>query len=334
MTDAQTVYDDYVQKYGYPPKKPKYLIAHGKESDINIKFSDARKVIINKSNKNNDHIIVTKINKNVTKINKNVTKINKNVTKINNNIATNILNTKPTQMTYMYDDNNIIEIKIFINKQFTLTEHFDCKQDVCKTAEIIHKSITMSELKKDIPIAFRNVQYFKSLWNNNNYEWKVFLYDASFARNEIITDNHLNTKLKPFLSLKKTSYSLTDYLTLRVVFVEEQKQDLYPDNPMTLDPPTDNNILLAQPESDVNITEWMIDNQLSDIQHKISSTMNLQTLFDLSGDQNLRSILEALGLNSHETNRLINALNKKQNSCIQLPMQDSKIDDYHFVEEV
>ncbi len=45
MSDAQTVYDKYIAKFGYPPKETGHLVAFGKRSGYKIKFAAARKTM-------------------------------------------------------------------------------------------------------------------------------------------------------------------------------------------------------------------------------------------------------------------------------------------------
>eukprot|EP01084_Bolivina_argentea_P213114 362072_1 len=47
MATPQTIYDNYVKSFGFPPKQTAHLVAYGKKSKTLIKFADARKVMAN-----------------------------------------------------------------------------------------------------------------------------------------------------------------------------------------------------------------------------------------------------------------------------------------------
>ena len=51
MAVAQSVYDNYVNEFGYAPKQPNHLISYGKKSGIKLDFVSARQIIKDNSSK-------------------------------------------------------------------------------------------------------------------------------------------------------------------------------------------------------------------------------------------------------------------------------------------
>eukprot|EP01084_Bolivina_argentea_P025759 47900_1 len=84
------------------------------------------------------------------------------------------------------EDDTTILVRVFINKQYELTENIDSSQDIWKLAELDKSQIDMTSLTKDIPQAFRKSKWIKPLFAK--YTWKIFSYDISKAEIEIEDD--------------------------------------------------------------------------------------------------------------------------------------------------
>eukprot|EP01084_Bolivina_argentea_P259078 437027_1 len=109
-----------------------------------------------------------------------------------------------------------IKIVVHINKEYESTNNLDLKQDICKHAELDQKSIKLSNLKTHIPLSFRDSTSFKSLFTNDNYVWKLFLYDPTKADIEIATDDDLATFHSAYD--EDDTQDSVSVLKLRVVF--------------------------------------------------------------------------------------------------------------------
>eukprot|EP01084_Bolivina_argentea_P032281 59708_1 len=115
-----------------------------------------------------------------------------------------------------------ITIAVHINKENESTSNLNPSQDLWKPAELEIKPIKLSNLKSDIPTAFRNSS-FKSLFKNDNYEWKIFSYDPTKAEIEISNDDDLQTEILNFNAQDKTEddgikLNSNKFLKLRIVF--------------------------------------------------------------------------------------------------------------------
>ena len=131
----------------------------------------------------------------------------------------------------MAASNDVIIIRVYINKQFDATEQFDIAQDVWKLAEIDKESMenvdvsAFNDLREDIPKAFRNSKLFKPLFKNEEeWEWKIYSYQISQASVIIDNDKDLQNEMDSFLPLDEDLGSDDElknentFLRLRVVF--------------------------------------------------------------------------------------------------------------------
>eukprot|EP01084_Bolivina_argentea_P032280 59705_1 len=122
-----------------------------------------------------------------------------------------------------------ITIAVHINKENESTSNLNPSQDLWKPAELEIKPIKLSNLKSDIPTAFRNSS-FKSLFKNDNYEWKIFSYDPTKAEIEISNDDDLQTEILNFNAQDKTEddgikLNSNKFLKLRIVFFKRNLED-------------------------------------------------------------------------------------------------------------
>ena len=88
-----------------------------------------------------------------------------------------------------------ISLAIYINPNFEETNNVDSKQDIEKTVNIDPKQITISQLHKTIPTLFDNEQQLQSLWQNNDYEWKLYEYNKIKVGTEIANDTQLQKEI-------------------------------------------------------------------------------------------------------------------------------------------
>lgn len=88
-----------------------------------------------------------------------------------------------------------IFVRVYINKDFTRTTNFDDKRDVWKLAEVDKDTISIKSLREDIPSAFRNTKKFQKLWNNEQYEWKIYGFSLTTADIEIEEDDDLRDEM-------------------------------------------------------------------------------------------------------------------------------------------
>eukprot|EP01084_Bolivina_argentea_P272835 464618_1 len=133
-----------------------------------------------------------------------------------------------TAVTYESEDDTTLFIRVFLNKQYELTENIDSSQDIWKLAELDKSQIDMESLREDIPEAFRKVKWIKPLLKNKKqYTWKIFTYDTSKADIEIESDDDLQKendlqKEAHQLKWKHLDEDCRDeyYMKLRIVFFE------------------------------------------------------------------------------------------------------------------
>eukprot|EP01084_Bolivina_argentea_P236531 397680_1 len=122
------------------------------------------------------------------------------------------------------EDDTTILVRVFINKQYELTENINTSQDIWKLAELNKSQINMASLTKDIPQAFRKSKWIKPLFKNKQqYTWKIFTYDTSKADIEIESDDDLQEEINEYISDTEDSdqnaaHTEDKYLKLRVVF--------------------------------------------------------------------------------------------------------------------
>eukprot|EP01084_Bolivina_argentea_P272836 464620_1 len=134
-----------------------------------------------------------------------------------------------TAVTYESEDDTTLFIRVFLNKQYELTENIDSSQDIWKLAELDKSQIDMESLREDIPEAFRKVKWIKPLLKNKKqYTWKIFTYDTSKADIEIENDDDLEKETD------QLECENDDYLKLRVVFF---KTDVLSSTPKRIELP-------------------------------------------------------------------------------------------------
>eukprot|EP01084_Bolivina_argentea_P094401 169701_1 len=134
------------------------------------------------------------------------------------------------------DATGLITITVHINRQYESKNNLDTKQDICKSAELERESIKLSDLKTNILIAFGNSTSFKSVFKNDDYDWKIFSYDPTKAYIEITNDDDLEEEVANF----NPSYDDEDtqdnnedddivdndkFLKLRIVFFKRNLDD-------------------------------------------------------------------------------------------------------------
>ena len=107
-------------------------------------------------------------------------------------------------------DSATIRVKVIINKDYTRTADFKPKRDKWALAEIHRGSISIENLRKDIPDAFRNEKKFKSLWKNDQYEWKIYSFSMKKADIEIDDDDDLQDEIDNFLPSEDDSSGSED----------------------------------------------------------------------------------------------------------------------------
>ena len=107
-------------------------------------------------------------------------------------------------------DSATIRVKVIINKDYTRTADFKPKRDKWALAEIHMGSISIENLRNDIPDAFKNEKKFKSLWENDQYEWKIFSFSMKRAEIEIDVDEDLQDEIECFLPSENDSSDSED----------------------------------------------------------------------------------------------------------------------------
>eukprot|EP01084_Bolivina_argentea_P236532 397683_1 len=129
-----------------------------------------------------------------------------------------------TSITDEIEDDTTVFVRVFINKQYELTENINTSQDIWKLAELDKSQIDMESLREDIPQAFRKAKWIKPLFKNKKqYTWKIFTYDTSKADIEIESDDDLQEEINEYISDTEDSdqnaaHTEDKYLKLRVVF--------------------------------------------------------------------------------------------------------------------
>ena len=98
----------------------------------------------------------------------------------------------------MDDDEEKVSIAVHINKQFEATNNINPSQDLCKLAEVDKNDVSIAQLRKDIIYAFGRSKSITSLFNNANYEWKIYSYHSNKAEVEIEDDDDLETEIDEF----------------------------------------------------------------------------------------------------------------------------------------
>ena len=96
------------------------------------------------------------------------------------------------------DDGAIIRVRVIINKEYTRTSGFKTKKDKWALAQVTRGAISIANLRKDIPGAFRNEKKFKKLWTNPLFEWKIFSFSEESAEIEIDADDDLQDEIDEF----------------------------------------------------------------------------------------------------------------------------------------
>eukprot|EP01084_Bolivina_argentea_P261106 441117_1 len=123
-----------------------------------------------------------------------------------------------------------IKIIIHINRQHESTNDLNPSHDTLKTTELVIKPIKFNNLKADIPTAFLSSSAkITSLFKDNNYEWKVFLYDPTKADIEITSNNDLQAEVAIFNRKdnheNEPSSMHNKFIKLRIVFFKRNLDD-------------------------------------------------------------------------------------------------------------
>ena len=120
---------------------------------------------------------------------------------------------------------NRVAISVTINKKYDADKNIDASNDLSKVTRIDRNNISLESLRKSIINAFDNSKAFKLLFNNTNYEWKIFSYDPNKADMEIEGDDDLEEDIDDFYPSDDDSEDdegdnpqNDQYLKLRVVF--------------------------------------------------------------------------------------------------------------------
>eukprot|EP01084_Bolivina_argentea_P174028 301451_1 len=110
------------------------------------------------------------------------------------------------------EEDTTIFVIAYINKQYELTQNIDVTQDLSKLAAQFDKNeIDLDTLKEEIPHAFRQANWIKSLFKNTQkYTWAIFHYDTQNAITSIENNNDLQMELN--------GLNDSQYLKLRIVF--------------------------------------------------------------------------------------------------------------------
>ena len=126
------------------------------------------------------------------------------------------------------EDDDQITIAVNINKQYEATKNIDSSNDMQKLAEVDKDDISLEKLREDIIVAFRKAKAITSLFNNSNYEWKIYSYNTDKADIELQNDDDLQEEIDEFCPSSDEDededeegadpVQTNKYLKLRVVF--------------------------------------------------------------------------------------------------------------------
>ena len=124
-----------------------------------------------------------------------------------------------------------IDISIYINQQYELTNNINSFNDQVKTITF-SKNNTLRILRKNIIGAFSEYESFISLFKNYDYEWRIYSYHAIKAEVEIADDDDLKDEIDTNIETDSDSDddhsadSQAPSFKLRVVFFRSMSYDM------------------------------------------------------------------------------------------------------------
>eukprot|EP01084_Bolivina_argentea_P267375 453839_1 len=141
MSDPQSIYNSYIQQYGYAPKLPSHLIAHAKKSGHKLTFLVARNIINNsKSSQLPSKSLLHSKKQISTKIV--MSNNNNNIPKHaqQKQIQPNILKTKNTSISLLQSDTNTVRLYqplIPLSTEHDIKSNTDDKYDKMEKIDIL-----------------------------------------------------------------------------------------------------------------------------------------------------------------------------------------------------
>eukprot|EP01084_Bolivina_argentea_P125557 222439_1 len=112
-----------------------------------------------------------------------------------------------------------ITINVHINEHCQSIENLNSTRDQSKLFQIDTKTIAFSSVANRIPEVFRDIKSFAVLFANTNYKWKLFCYNPTHAKTEIVTNKDLKSQIATF------NASNDEHFKLRVVFFQQQVEE-------------------------------------------------------------------------------------------------------------